>query len=321
MKNLLQKYRQLKPQPRAAISALISVVCNGVLALGKFVFAIFKGVFFLTSGLINIFFGFAKLECFFGLKKHDDQSFKYRNIKVGSFLLVAGIQYVIYMLTLMLDKRAAMHYTDFLSINIALIAFVELGIAIYGMFKIGGKGHYYRDIKLINLCSALTALMWAEVALLSFTTGVENMFISGLSGVIVGSIIIMVAVYIFFAPKVSLIDREHNVYVAKNKDDIGLQFNDGACEVVLYNSKVFGDYVYKAKYDGEKLDGHIIKTKNYWHKLNIWWKIFIILFSEILIFAYGFWAIVYFFRNIGIIKRLDKKMLDFGFQKIEDVSD
>lgn len=186
------------------------------------------------------------------------------------------------------------------------------------MFKIKGKGHYYRDIKLINLCSALTALMWAELALLSFTRGNETMFISGLSGTLIGFIIICISIYIYFAPKVSLIDREHNVYKqSTDKRTIELG-KDNKFELVLFKSKVFGDYVYQANYENNTLDGHIIQTKNYWHKLNIWWKMFIILFSEILIFGYAFWAIVHFFRNINLIKKLDNKMIELGCEKIKD---
>lgn len=318
MKNWIKKYNQLSPQPKAAISAFISVVWNGILGIGKFILAIFKGVFFFVSGVINIFFGLAKLECSWGLKNHKNESFKYRNIKVATFFLIAGIQYTIYMLTLVFDKRTVMQYTDFLSINIALIAFVELGIAIYGMFKIKGKGHYYRDIKLINLCSALTALMWAELALLSFTTGTENMFICGISGAIVGFGIICIAVYIYFAPRVSLIDQEHNVYKQTNSKKLLELDKDNNFNLLLFKSKIFGDYVFKANYKENTLDGYIIKTRNYWHKLNIWWKMFIILFSEILIFGYAFWAIVCFFRNIKLIKKLDDKMLELGFEKLKE---
>lgn len=321
MKKLIKKYKALKPQKKAAISAFISVVLNMLLAVGKFVLSIFKGIFFLVSGVVNIFFGFAKLECHFGLKNHDKESFKYRNIKVATFLIIAGVQYSIYMLTLMFAKRSVMQYSDFLAINIALIAFVELGIAIKGMFSISGKGHYYRDIKLINLCSALTALMWAEIALLSFTTGNENMFVCGLSGAIVGLAIILIAIYIYFAPRISLIDREHNVYISKDQGVVSLNLDkNNTFRLTLYKSKVFGDYIYTAKYKDGVLDGHISKTKNYWHKLNIWWKIFVIILSEILIFAYAFWAIVYFFRNINLIKKMDKTMLELGFEKQVDKS-
>ena len=321
MKKLINKYRQLKPQPKAAISALISVIWNFILAVGKFVLSIFKGIFFLVSGVINIFFSVAKLECHFGLKNHDKESFKYRNIKVATCLLIAAIQYIIYMATLMFEKRLVMQYSDFLAINIALIAFVELAIAIKGMFSISGKGHYYRDIKLINLCSALTALMWAEVALLSFTTGMENMFVCGLSGVIVGMVIVVIAVYIYFAPRVSLIDRSHNTYVVKDGEDGLIDFTSNKnFSLTLSKSKVFGNYVFSAKQTDVGVEGNIIRTKNYWHKLNIWWKIFIILLSEILIFAYAVWAIVYFFKNLNLIKKLDEKMFELGYEKKKDLS-
>ncbi|MBQ7351346.1 MAG: hypothetical protein IJW59_00550 [Clostridia bacterium] len=314
MKKAIKNFIALPPQTKSSVSALISAIWNSVLATGKLALSIFKGIFFLVSGVINIFFALAKLECHWGLKNYHNQSFKYRNIKVASFLLVAGIQYSIYMLSLIFWNRTVMQYTDFLSINIALIAFVELGFAIKGMFDIKDKGHYYRDIKLINLCSTFTSLMWAEVALLSFTTGSTNMLYCGISGAVVGLVIICISIYIFFAPKVSLIDRKYNSYKKVSKD-IPDEFAKDI-KLTLSKSKIFGDYIYTATKKNDIIDGQIIRGRNAWHTLNIYYKIAIILFSEILIFAYGICAIIYFFKNLKLIKKLDSQMLELGYEKI-----
>lgn len=318
MTSLLKKYKNLKPQAKASVSALVSVCTNSLLAVGKIVLSIFRGVFFLVSGVVNTFFALAKLECHFGLKNYNNKDFKYKNIMVATFLLIAGLQYAIYMLSLAFWNRTVMQYTDFLSINIALIAFVELGFAIKGMFSIKGKGHYYRDIKLINLCSAMTALMWAEVALLSFTTGTSNMFVCGLSGAIVGLIIVLISIYIYFAPKVSLIDREHNVYkLSKNKQNLLPLNENNEFNLTISKNKIYGDYVYTATFKDGVLNGNISRTKGCWKSINIYLKILIIILSEILIFAYGIGALVYFFKNINLVKNLDKYMENFGYKKIK----
>lgn len=44
-----------------------------------------------------------------------------------------------------------------------------MGVAITGIFRTYGKGHYFRNIKIINFCSAYTALVLNEVDLMSFT--------------------------------------------------------------------------------------------------------------------------------------------------------
>lgn len=317
MKNLILKFKNLVPQKRASLMSFVSAIWNGVLAIGKTVFALFKGIFFFMSGVINIFFALAKLECYFGLKNYNNKTFGYRNVRVGVCLLLAGFEYSLYMASLIWGHRQVMQYSDFLSINIALIAFIELGIAISGMFTIKDKGHYFRDIKLINLCSAMTALMWAEVALLSFTTGATNMFICGITGAIVGLVIILIAIYIFFAPRISLVDRKYNKYkiIFHQKNKLKMD-KDNSISITLSTSKIYGNYCYEGEYKNGIVSGKIFRTKGMWSSLNIYYKIAIIILSEILIFAYGIGALIFFFKNIKVVKRLDQIMLENGYEKI-----
>ena len=90
---------------------------------------------------------------------------------------------------------------------IAFVAIVELGVAIYGCLKAVGKGYYFKNVKLINFCSALTAIVLTEVALMTFATPEQGdtTFISGLFGVVVGVIIIIFAVFILIQPKISIL--------------------------------------------------------------------------------------------------------------------
>jgi len=321
MKNLIKNYRQLLPQKKASYSSLISVIFNGIMALGKFVMAIFKGVFFFVSGCINIFFLLCKFECYYGLKNYNNKSFKYGNIKVATYLLLAGVEYTIYMLGLLVGRREVMAYGPVLAIGIATIAFVELGFAICGLFTIKDKGHYYRDIKLINFSSALTALMWAEVALISFASETKDMLVCGITGVIVGTIIIILSIYIYFAPKVSLVDREYNVYkhIKGQKQAIEMDENNNV-KIVLYKSKFYGDCVYNARCSDTQVEGKVTREKpTWWKSLNIYWKIMVVILSEILIFAYGIGALVYFFKTIKLIPMLDAQMKEKGYRKVNSV--
>lgn len=80
-------------------------------------------------------------------------------------------------------------YTSIEGITIATLAFVELGLAISGVFTVKAKGEpALSALKLTNLASALIALALTQVALLSFT---ETDHLSTANGI--GSIVFGVA--------------------------------------------------------------------------------------------------------------------------------
>lgn len=318
-KEIKKEEKRNRSVKRAEIFATFSIVLNICLAVGKFFLACFRGVFFFVSGMINVFWLISKIECYLGLKKKGKRKFETRNTLVAVFVMLAGLQYAIYMLTLIISNRTVMDYGQWLSIGIATVSFIELGMAIYGLCTTKGKGHYFRDLKIINFCSTLTSMIWTEVALLSFTTGIEGdaRLICGISGACVGVVIILFGVYILFAPKISLIDREHNVFKRiEGKESLLKTDEGGKIEIMLVKSKIYGSYVYKAKLSDGVVDGHIVKTKSELRKLNIAWKILFIILSEILIFPYAIGAMVYFFRTINVLKKLEDHMASLNFEKL-----
>lgn len=313
MKTLINKYRSLSFEEKTIFSSKVSVALNALLAIGKIILSFFYGVFFLVAGIVNVFFMMSKLECYLGERYPNKKSFKYRNIFIGVFLLLAGLEYSIYMARMVFTDIELMQYNAFLAINVAAVSFVELGVAIYGCFKSYGKGHYYRNIKLISLCSALTAIVLTEVALMSFASETDSRLIDGLFGMAVGLIIILIAVYIFIAPKVSIVDREHNVY--KLKDGCVSSVVDKV-EIKLTDSKFYGNYTYVGKIEGKLIDGHIIKGKSPLLKWNIYIQILIIILSEILIFPYAVGALIFHFKCASLIEKLDNIMLEMNYEKI-----
>jgi len=259
----------------------------------------------------------AKLECYLGESYPNKKTFDYRNKCVGLFLLIAGIEYAVYMGRMIFTDVAIMDYDMILGIIIAFVSFCELAIAIKGCFNSYGKGHYYRNIKLISLCSALTAIVLTEVALTSFASENDLRVINGIVGMIVGIIMILISVYIFIAPRISIVDKEHNVYRLKEnnepiKEDI---------KVRLTNSNFYRDYVYIGKVDGDIVDGHIIQEKSPIFDWNIYVLILVIVLSEILIFPYAFGALLFHFKSRNIVNELDNKMMDKGYEKINDIDD
>ena len=161
MKKLIKKYLTLPFEEKTLFNTLFSIIFNGFMAIVKILMGCFTSMylFALASGGMNIFLMFSKIQVYLGLKHPEKKSFSYRNKMMGLFLILAAIFYIVMMIRPLLFNIASDAYEEFLAIGIAFVSFVEVGVSIAGCFSAFGKGHYYRNIKLINLCSAFTALV------------------------------------------------------------------------------------------------------------------------------------------------------------------
>lgn len=313
MLKVINKYRGLSFKEKTIFTTRFSILVNFLLGAIKTILSFFFGIFFLVSAIVNFFVMLAKLECYLGERYPDKKSFEYRNKCVGFFLLIAGLEYAIYMGRMIFTNVKIMEYDMVLGIIIACISFVELAFAIKGCFNSYGKGHYYRNIKLISLCSALTAIVLTEVALTSFASENDLRVINGVVGMVVGIIMVLISVYIFIAPRISIVDREHNTY---KLNEGAKPIKDEEVKIQLTNSKFYRDYVYVGKVEGDTIEGHIVQEKSPIWSWNIYWLSLVILLSEILIFPYAVGALVFHFKSRVIIDNLDKKMIEKGYIKV-----
>lgn len=310
IKSLITSYSNLSFKQKTLFNAKISIYTNGFLAICKYILAIIGSNFLIAAANVNIFIMISKLECYLGEKYPEKKKFAYRNKMIGLMLLLSGIQYGIYMSRLIFLDIDIMKYDMIMGIIIACISFIEIIFAVIGCFRSYGKGHYYRNIKLISLCSALTAIVLTEIAIMSFASDIDFRFISGLFGVFVGIIIVLISIFIFIAPKISIVDREYNEYVLISDKQI-----DDEIVIKLTNSKFYGDYYYKGIAQNNKIVGKVIQEKSPIFSWNIYIKIFIIVLSEILIFPYAFGALIYYFKNGNLINKLDSIMESKGYKK------
>lgn len=314
MKKWILKYANLSFEEKIVFSTKFSIFLNLLTALFKILLSIFEGFFLLISGILNIIFLLSKFECYNGIKKPLDKTFKNRNFKTGMLLVASGIIYAIYMLRLLIVDNSSDDYGMIISIAIAFVSFTEMIIAIIGCFKVKKSGHYYRNIKIINLATAFTAIVLTEVALMNFASDSDSSFINAMFGLIVGGIIILLGVFIIIAPIFSIIDKEKNIYKAVSKVE------KKHIIVHLTNSKIYSNYYYEANINNNIVIGYIKKTESPIKKWNIFIKIIVIILSEILIFIYGIGALISYFKNKNIVKKLDYIMEEKGFIKIEEES-
>lgn len=309
MNKYIEQYKKMSFEEKTIFSTKFSILFNALLAVGKFIISFFSSFFMIAAAIINIFMMLSKVECYYG-EKTKGKDFIYRNKLIGIFVILAGTEYGIYMGRLIYSNVDLMQYDMILGIIIACVSFVELAIAIKGCFNAFGKGHYYRNIKLINLSSALTAMVLTEIAITSFASEEDTRFISGIFGLCVGIIIILIGIYILIAPKISIVDKLQNNYQSVNETA------DAEVVIPLTNSKLYGNYTYKGIVTNKTCKGVIEKGKSPIFKWNIYIKILVIVLSEILIFPYAVGALVFHFKSAKIISILDQTMIEKGYIKI-----
>ena len=319
---LRETIKNLTFEKRVKYFSLVSLVFTIIVAIAKFIAAfVFRNYFLGIAGLFSIFIFLSKGECLLGLF-FKNRSFKFRNILIFLFLLIAGVIYTAYSFRLILyEDYVIYNYSMRLGLLISLVSFIEITFAIIGLFRVKKYGHYYRDIKIISFITALTALVLTEAAILSFTmTDIEKIKLNnGIFGVVVGIITIILSIFIFFAPKISIIDREHNMYKVVDEEKSKIYFDtNNLLELPLSFSHIFKRYVFKAYCKNGIVDGHISRTPDLFMKSNIYLKIFFIIFLPIYFIPLILLRLIYFFRTMNIPKKLDKKMEEHGFIKINN---
>lgn len=299
------------------LTTICSLSLNLFIGIGKWILAIFSGVVFFVSGVVNILMGVAKLISYIGLL-NNDSDFKKRNFLVSFLVFLSGAEYFIYMLNVYLGNFSLSAYEMQIALLIALVSFIEIGVAIYGLVKIKGRGHSFKNIKLINFVLALEAMVLTETAILSFTESV-TFASSSLFGLIIGIFVMVLSLFMFLSPFITIANQEQNDFLLIQKSKNNLIKEEGS--LTLAKSFIYGNYVYLYKFNGEVVSGNIIKEDGFWRKTHLLIKSILIVLSEILIFAWLIGRFIYFLRCMFLIKKLQKVMIENGFRKEKVMAD
>ena len=312
MLNLIKSYYRLEYKEKLIVNLIFSMLLQALLAIGKFLLG-FYNIFFIVAGFVNLFILLAKLGCFIGMNENKD-NFARRNRVIAILLMTSGLTYVIYMSKFLIFNESLHVYNLLIRVCIALVSFIEMAVAIGGIFKAYGKGHYIRDIKIISLSSALTAMMFTQIALTAAESTVQINVTNGIVGIVVGIAIILLGVFAIIAPHFSLTDKTE--YAFKKLDNDFSKFKEDIINIQLTNYKFYSNFYFI----GEKADnfiyGKVVKGKNPFLKLNIMLKILILLLSEILIFFYLVGILINFFKHPKVIVNLNNIMSENNYQQI-----
>lgn len=318
MRKLFRKYRELPFEGKMVWETVLGLGFSAAFAAGKLIIGSFTDYNLCIIAVYTFALIFAKLECVLGIK-FQKISFATRNLLIALFVLAASLVYIGYMSRLFFIERPRKDYEMVYVLLLAFISFVEFGFAVGGIVRTKNNGHFYRDVKIINFCIAIIAILTTQMTILDFTATENTDFYNAFSGVAIGVFIAICAVYILIAPKISVIDREHNVFILKEKEkNVLVNMKEPATEIPLCRSRIYGSFVYRATVREQAIDGHIMRDKNIWKRMNFILKVLCIILSEILIFVWLFGRLVFFFRTINLPRRLELKMKRNGFELMSE---
>ena len=317
MKSLVRKYRALTFEEKIVIKTIIGLCFSAALALGKLFIGLFTDYNLISIAVYTFGILLAKFECVLGVKK-ENKTFRQRNTWTAAFLLLSSIFYIGFMSRMFFFERKIKNNGMTYVLLLAFISFCELGFAIAGLFRTKNKGHYYRNIKIVNFCVALIAILTTQMAILDMEskTGVVSIF-NAYTGIGVGCFIALCAVYILIAPKTSYIGREHHAFALKERKKNELfKMNADSAEIILCKSFVYGDFVFRASIENDRVEGDIRRGRSLFSRMNVFFKILCCILSEILIFVWLIGRGVLFLRTIDLPTRLARKMQQNGFEEI-----
>jgi len=303
-------------EKRVMYLALYSVLVNSILAITKFIMAYYYrnsgGGFFLISGIVNIFIICAKLVCY--RSATDKNHFKLHTFMCGLFVIIAGAAYTAYMARLLFFETMHIRFPQWLSIMWAGVAFVELYNGVKGLFKVRGKGHMYRNIMVINLGISFYAIVLAQVMITSASVDTHwANYYDGVFGMLMGVMNILLGIFIWIAPKISLVGKTHNEYVLVEGAPA---FEDPNVNIILASNPIYGKVTYLGYNEHDKISGDIIREYYRFKDLRWFMMIPIIIFYVVLIIPYLIGALIYYFYSSYSVVRLDKQMEKNGYQKV-----
>ena len=314
MKKLIDKYTGMSAEKKIVFNTTVGLCFSALLATGKLFLGIFNDFDLCIVAMYTFAMLFAKLQCLIGIKENTNA--RKRNTIVALSLLTSSIVYIAFMARLFFVQRTPSTYTLNYVVLLAFIAFAELGFAVAGMIRTKRKGLYYRNIKIANMGMALIAILTTQMSLLDFTETKNTDIYNAFSGIAVGLFIALSALYVFFAPKISLVGRESNVFVGEGTQTVATD-GQGNVKILLVSSRVYGSYVYVAKLDEKTLSGEIRQEASLWKKMHVALKILCCVLSEILIFVWLAGYLVFFLRCINLPAQLERKMKTLNFSKTD----
>ena len=202
---LVHEILNLEKNDKTMLRLMITTIGNILIAIVKFVFSLLiPSLWFFINALFLIILSLSR---FFSIKAYGksrnikDENLKkvigYKNyLHNGIMLIVLGISYF-FVSVYMYYKGTNTLMHEYLTYLVALNAFWQIGVAIYGMIKYKRKNSpILKSVKITNFANALTSIVLTQVVLLDTYASEYNLAnINGYTGMVVSLIIIILGLY------------------------------------------------------------------------------------------------------------------------------
>lgn len=209
MKNLYRKYLNLEKPDRIMLLLIFTTICNILLAVVKFMFAVILPSlwFFVNACFITVL----SISRFFSLRNYGRQRYLldekrkkeigYKNyVHNGILLILLGIMYF-FVSVYMYYKGTNTTIHEYLTYLVALSAFWSISWAIHGMIKYKkNSSPILKAVKLTNFANALTSMVLTQVVLLdTYAKEYDLTQVNGYTGIGVSIAILIIGLYMIIS--------------------------------------------------------------------------------------------------------------------------
>lgn len=197
MANLIQKLKTIENR----------IIMFGKLSIFKYLFYflfyfcvsyVFKSWFLIAIAIYSLCICFAKANCIRGLSKNQDELKDCESyIRGGAILTGSSIFYLIFIVYQAITPTS-FQYSFIVAIAIALYAFYNIVVAVFGLITSKGRTLLVKEYKLTNFAIAFNNMLIAQIAISSFIADSNSMYYNLLLGTICGAITLLIGIYLIF---------------------------------------------------------------------------------------------------------------------------
>jgi hypothetical protein len=213
MKDTIKKFLVLEKKDQLIFFLLCMAISNFVVAIVKFILSIsIPSLWFFVNAGFSFILSFCRLNSVKEYRKaqkthNETQQRRIENKnyqKNGIMLILLGIMYFFVSSYMYFNgTNTTMH--EYITYLVALIAFVSIGTAIYGMIKYKrNTDPIIKAIKITNFANALTSIVLTQVVLLDTFADTYDSSLNGYTGMAVSFVIMFLGLYMILGIKKEL---------------------------------------------------------------------------------------------------------------------
>jgi len=210
IKQIIKDFLALEKKDKLVFFLICSTISNFVVGVIKLIFSLTIPSlwFFINAGFsfVLAFGRYSTIKEYGKIRRlnNEEERLKrgYNNyLKNGIMLILLGIMYF-FVSSYMYYKGTNTNMHEYITYLVALIAFISIGTAIYGMIKYKrSQEPIMKGIKITNFANALTSIVLTQVVLLdTYATG-YNSTLNGYTGMGVSLVIIILGLSMIITAK------------------------------------------------------------------------------------------------------------------------